>query len=65
MAPQPKSCEANTIKIVSKIAFLLLTLFLEEPVHEGEDAALPEGVAPVHQLVGPALDTIGINSQKV
>ena len=29
-------------------------------MHEGEDAALPEGVAPVHQLVGPALHALEV-----
>ena len=35
-----------------------MALVLEQPVHEGEDAALPEGVAAVDELVGPALEVI-------
>ena len=34
-------------------------------MHEGEDAALPEGVAPVHQLVGPALDAVEVPMVKL
>ena len=33
-----------------------MSLVLEQPVHEGEDAALPEGVADIDELVGPALE---------
>ena len=33
-----------------------MALVLEQPVHEGEGAALPEGVAAIDKLVGPALE---------